>query len=75
MKSSFSWQLTSTPFHVPMINDYDPVFYLMVPHAELSERLPVGGKKVSRMFQDQDSGVAGSFGSFEVHPIPPPGNF
>ena len=58
-----------------MINDHDPVFLSMVPHAQISERLPVDGIMFSSMFEDQDSGVAGSFGSFEVHPKPPPGKF
>lgn len=56
-----------------MINNHDPVFLSMVSHTQISELLPSGGTLFARDFSDNDTGVAGNFGSFEVHPMPPPG--
>ena len=56
-----------------MINDHDPVFTSWLPVRDVSERLPTSGALITVPFNDNDNGVAGSFGSFTVHPVPPAG--
>lgn len=57
-----------------MINDHDPFFSNWVVESSVSEQIPPTGSLVlQKSFIDNDNGVAGSFGSFTVRPLPPAG--